>query len=515
MASKSDSSITGAVREPAPRSAESRPAVLPEAWNFTRERWARILAVSVVLLIPCYWHREIEADDLGSHLYNAWLVQLIHRGQVHGLWIDHRWNNVLFDYLLSGFGDLFGLHVGEKIAVSLAVLIFFWGMFALVSGAAERAAWYLVPCFALFTYGWTFSMGLFNYYLAIGLSFFAIAIIWRGKHSEWLAAAAIVPLVILAHPLGFFWLLGAAVYVVAAERISPRYHFLLLLAALAGLFGVHELLWHHYVVEAQEDPFYLYSGADQLYLFGERYRIVESALLAFAVAVVAVDAIQQRHQRRFWKGYFIPLQMYALALAAVPLLPNGIRIPNHIGALALLTERLTSVSAVLLCCVLGGAKPHKWHLAASMAIAAVFFSFMYQDTGTLNKMEESIVKLVRTLPPNQRVMGTILPPDESRVSIQHMLDRACIGYCFSYGNYEPGCKMFRVRAVAGNPYVLSDYLLAVQTETGEYVVKPDDLPAYQVYQCSDETWTALCIHPLKAGERNNAVVDLGEDDDDK
>ena len=41
--------------------------------------------------------------------------------------------------------------------------------------------------------------------------------------------------------------------------------------------------------------------------------------------------------------------------------------------------------------------------------------------------------------------------------IQHMIDRACIGYCFSYGNYEPSSGVFRVRAAPGNPYMLSDY----------------------------------------------------------
>jgi hypothetical protein len=112
---------------------------------------------------------------------------------------------------------------------------------------------------------------------------------------------------------------------------------------------------------------------------------------------------------------------------------------------------------------------------------------------------------VRTLPRDQRVMGTILPPADSRVTIQHILDRACIGYCFSYGNYEPGCKMFRVRANPGNPCVLSDYSLAVEMEDGYYTVQPADLPVYQVYQCG-ANGTNLCIHPLEAGEEND---DLG------
>ena len=66
------------------------------------------------------------------------------------------------------------MHSLRLIAVSLAVLIFFWGLFALVSAATRRAPWFLVPCFALFTYGSTFHLGFFNYYLSLGLAFFII-----------------------------------------------------------------------------------------------------------------------------------------------------------------------------------------------------------------------------------------------------------------------------------------------------------------------------------------------------
>jgi len=187
------------------------------------------------------------------------------------------------------------------------------------------------------------------------------------------------------------------------------------------------------------------------------------------------------------------------------LLPHSIRIPQHVGAIALLTDRLTSVSAALLLCVLGTLRPSRWHFAALLVIAGAFFVLVYRDTGVINRMEDQVVRLVHTLPPNQRVLGTIEPPLDSRVPPQHILDRACIGYCFSYGNYEPGTAMFRVRAMPGNPYVLSSYDLAVEMEEGDYTVTPQDLFVYQVYQCS-MSGTELCIHPLEAGEDND---DLG------
>ena len=89
-----------------------------------------------------------------------------------GLWTAPQHTNVLFDILLSNLGPVFGWWAAEKLAVSAAVLIFFWGAFALVAAAVQRPPWSLLPCIALITYGWTFHLGFFNYYLSLGLSFF-------------------------------------------------------------------------------------------------------------------------------------------------------------------------------------------------------------------------------------------------------------------------------------------------------------------------------------------------------
>ena len=284
-----------------------------------------------------------------------------------------------------------------------------------------------------------------------------------------MVAGALALLALVAHPLGFAWLVAAAAYVLIAETAPRgRYQLLLFAAGGASLVALHRYLWGHYNVYRGAGPPYMYNGADQLLLFGPRYRVPEIALLAFAFIALAVDIIRRRREPTLWKSYAIPLQLYVLVELAVHLLPGGIHFPPPTAALALLTERLTSVSAVLACCLLGAMQPRKWHLAGFAAIAVVFFSFLYQDTATVDRMEQQVVRLVSELPPNQRVMATILPPSGSRVLIQHIVDRACIGRCFSYGNYEPSTGLFRVRALPGNPYVLSDYGLAVDMENGEY-----------------------------------------------
>jgi hypothetical protein len=482
---------------------EASAPTLIQSVRFVRNHWLKFLVISALVLTPCFWHRRIVAGDLGSHLYNAWLVQLIERGQTPGLWIAHQWNNVLFDFLLSGLGKIFDLHVAEKIAVSLSVLVFFWGMVALVCAATWRVPWFLLPCIGMFTYGFTFHMGFFNYFLALGFSFFALAIFWRGKGWERLVAATFAPLILLAHPLGLLWLVGAAAYIGMAQIVPQRYQPLLLLLAVPSLLLARYGLWHLYVVEAPKHAIYLYNGADQLVLFGAQYEIPAVVLSLFVITALATDLIHRRREAGLWTHYSIPLQLYIIVSFGVVLLPDAIRIPRYTADVAVLTQRLTTLSAVLICCLLGAMRPRKWHLFGFTTIAIAFFSLLYQSSATLNNMEEQVERLVRTLPLGQRVlMATIDRPPSSRIVIEHMVDRACIGHCFSYGNYEPRSAQFRVRALPGNPYVMNDHYLTTSMEHGtDEVQEKGFLPVYQVYQCTPAR-PNFCIRPFKAGQTN-------------
>ena len=51
-------------------------------------------------------------------------------------------------------------------------------------------------------------------------------------------------------------------------------------------------------------------------------------------------------------------------------------------------------------------------------------------------------------------MAVANAPEDWRVPfIYHSIDRACIGHCFSFANYEASSLQFRVRALAGNSIV--------------------------------------------------------------
>src|SRR3990172_6236879 len=188
---------------PGPTVDPPRPALaLPAARGFCRGRWPLMLAVSAALLVPCLWQRRIQAGDLASHTYNAWLAQLIERGEAPGLSIARQWNNVLFDLALHALANRVGVPAAERIAFAAGVLVVFWGAFALASAASRRAAWTAAPVLAMLAYGWTFQMGFFNYYLSLGLAFFALALLWRGRGWGRAAALPLLPLIWLAHPLG-------------------------------------------------------------------------------------------------------------------------------------------------------------------------------------------------------------------------------------------------------------------------------------------------------------------------
>ncbi len=108
--------------------------------------------------------------------------------------------------------------------------------------------------------------------------------------------------------------------------------------------------------------------------------------------------------------------------------------------------------------------------------------------------------MVSTLPQGSRVMETIqAEPDSRMYFINHIVDRACIGRCFAYGNYEPASRQFRVRANPRNGIVVTSSEDVEAIEEGYYEVQPQDLPAYLIYQCS-ANFADLCIRKLQTGE---------------
>ena len=465
-------------------------------------------SISTLLLVPCWWHRRIEAGDLASHVYNAWLAQLIEKGQAPGLYIAKRWNNILFDVALLRVANLFGLAAAEKVVVSAGVLVFFWGAFALIRTVTERPPWFLTPCIAMLAYGYSFSMGFMNYYLSLGLACFGLAMVWRVQRFEWIAAIPLSVLALLAHPIGFLWLAGTAAYIKVREKLPGWWKLVLPLAAVGAFAAFDWYAWHRPSLFADWDrgPFYLYNGADQLALYGKRYFLLASAAVLFGLICVALDSYERRRKGSSWKPFELPFELYAVTFCATALLPENLRPSIYGGWIGLLGSRLTSISAILGLCFLGCLKPRRWHVAGFSVCAIVFFAFLYRDTSWLNQLEANAEKLVSDLPAGTRVIVTVRAPADSRISfIGHSVERACIGHCVSYANYEPASGEFRVRVRKGSPVVTSSTDDAEDMASGEYEVDDTDLPLKQIYQCDARNLTKLCIRDLEAGETNGRM----------
>jgi hypothetical protein len=252
----------------------------------------------------------------------------------------------------------------------------------------------------------------------------------------------------------------------------------------------------------------IYNGSDQLALYDMRYYILSGVALVFGVACFVADRLRRDRAPESWAAMRLPLELHWFVVFAVYVLPDVLRVPLYSGWVGALALRLTTVAAVLGLCVLSLMKPRMWPTAGFAVIAIAFFTFLYQDTAALNRMEAQIDSLIEsTVPAGGRVTATIWAPSDSRLPfIVHMVDRACVGKCFSFQNYEPPSRQFRVRvAKGGSPLNTGDSDASQQMEAGEYVVQPADLPVAQIYQCDEDDLTRLCVRQLAAGEANGRI----------
>src|SRR6202171_4417144 len=205
-----------------------------------------VAAISAILLTPCFWQRRIQAGDLSSHIYNSWLAQQIDLGRAPGLTIAPVATNVLFDLILSGLFRTLGAEPAQRIAVSLVVLIFFWGAFALATATGKAPPWFLVPCLAMLTFGWVFHMGFFNFYLAAGLSLWALALNLKRGVIPHVVAAVLLVIAYPAHAIPPLWAACVMGYTLIAQRLAWRERLVFFVVALCGIAGMGHWLTTRY-----------------------------------------------------------------------------------------------------------------------------------------------------------------------------------------------------------------------------------------------------------------------------
>jgi hypothetical protein len=397
------------------------------------------------------------------------------------------------------------------VVVTLAVLIFFWGTFALVARLGGQAPWFLTPCLAMLAYGYCFNMGFFNYFLSIGLAGFSLAIFLGGRREDRIAGLLFLPVIYFAHPVGFLFVVSAMAYLAARAWLPGWWKVAPPVAAISGIAVVRWILvrresWD--VDWTKDGPFYVMNGSDQLVLYGSQYSSLAQVAVLFGVICVAVDAILRRKEgRATWKVFWLPLELYAVALIATALLPENIRTNPEEGWMGLLVSRLTMVSAIFGLGVLAGMKPRKWHLAGFALLAAGFFVFLYDDTAYLNQIEKSAQNLLWQVPYGTRMVSDLSTLPDSRIEfVGHLAERVCIGHCIAYFNYEAPSRQFRVRAEQGSPMALYSYAEFEQKVKPVYVFQERDLPLVLLYQCDEKDLTRLCLRPLAAGDTEGGIT---------
>lgn len=485
--------------KPAIASLSPTSAVL-RAVRSVRAHWIAYILCSVLLLVPCFWHRHIEACDLGSHLYTAWLTQAVSQGLIPGLHLQRQFTNIFFDVLLSSLFPYVGATGAERIAVSFCVLVFFWGSFAFASAAARMPAWKVAPLLAMITYGAIFHWGFFNCYLSVGFSFFGLALITTGAGGDFVLLPLLVAVAAVAHPMGAACLVVLGMYVAALRRLSAGWRFVASGAMLGVAFAARGLLVRHAELLPREIHRYWLLGADQLIVFGRPFFWIAVAAGALCLGALMLALIRiPRLRLAPW------LQFYVVIALVVCFAPGGLYNHKTFGMMGYLPDRGSLYSAVALALLIGCCRPRLWFTAGCTVLALVFFGFVYRDTGILERRGEKVAQLVRGYE-GRRVIGMIQPVPGWRIDRDHSLDRACIGHCYAYDNYEPNSGQFRLRADADNRVVESDADALDAMEDGSYVVQQRDLPLYQVYQCDDGIYD-LCATELHAGEKNGDQPD--------
>jgi hypothetical protein len=461
----------------------------------TQKRAVKYGLISTVLLVPCFWQSRLQAGDLSSHIYNAWLAQLIETGRAPGLSIAFQTTNVLFDIILSALFKVFGAAAAQRISVSAAVLIFVWGAFAFASKVSGRQSWTLLPSIAIVAYGWVFHAGFFNFYLSLGLCFWALALAWDWTRGRLVAAVVLLAIAYSAHALPVAWAISVLAYVRLALQRRPRlFGGTVLTIVLAGA-----LIDFTMGSKWSPEQITMITGLDQVHVFDAKYWFVYAGML-LVWGLQFAFVLRQSGRRNVLTG--IPFQVCAITAVGILILPNLLTIPGYKHALAFIAERMSLALAICVCALLGMAESRRYPTYGAAAMALLFFGFLYSDERVLNSFEDAMSEVVSQLPPGQRVISGVDDPYLRVNPLGHMIDRVCVGRCYSYANYEPSTGQFRIRAVAENPIVISTYEESWQLQNGIYVVKDRDLPLYQVIL---DRSNRLSVRSLRAGAPSGII----------
>jgi len=358
--------------------------------TLARERWW-YAAVSGLLLPPCFWQPRLQAGDLSSHMYNAWLTQLVESGRTEGLMTVRHSTDILFDLMLDRLFHLLGPEFAQRIAVSVSVLVFVWGAFAFVSAVVGRRSWHIMPCLAMLAYGWVFHMGFFNFYLSLGLCFWGMSLAWDMIPRRVLWAVPLFGLAYLAHALPVIWTLTLLTYICMARHMTV-FHRVCLTAGFVGfLVGLHGVAGQILLTRWSAAQLSASTGVERISTLDSKYYWVLMGLSA-VWAIWFLSLLRDRGARQVVAS--IPFQLCVISAAAVFVLPGTVLIPGFYHALSYIGERMSVGVAVCVCALLGAVRPRRIEKCALAVVSIAFFALMYVDERAINSIEDRLQDLI-------------------------------------------------------------------------------------------------------------------------
>jgi len=328
-----------------------------------------------------------------------------------------------------------------------------------------------------------------------------MALLWRPRLPWCWLAIPLAALALLAHVLPLAWALAALLYV-HAVRMVPKSQkvlvflgttFLLIFAQFALLARFPANTWSLADLVSSEAVLGL-TGAGQCWLYGPEYAIVVGGIL-----VIWLVLFLQRLDRRSILDDPV-IHIWGLSILVYVLMPKVILFPQYQQPLGFMPYRISLFIAVLLCAVVSCGAHGRNLTRVSGLLASVFFTLMYLDARSLNRVETDLAGMVSNLPPSSRVAAALVDSGSWRLKgLEHVGAAACLERCFDYGNYEPPSAQFRVRVSGPNGVVASDMATVSEIGSGEHIVTPGEAPLYTV--CAPQAGNApFELRKLGAGE---------------
>jgi hypothetical protein len=464
-----------------------------------------LLAVALLLLVPCFWQPHIAAGDLASHSYNAWLANEVRQGRAPGLEIVNPKTNILADWALDVLLNRYGRQWAEPLIVSFAVELFFWGAFLWISVVHQRRSWLVAPSLGMLTYGLVFHFGFLNFYLATGFSLWMMYFLWRPTRRRFVLAATMAILAFLAHVLPLAWAVGMVIYWRVSQKVSRHERPMLLIGA-ASLFiliqvGLTTFLPSRWTLD---QVFSIQGisglvGVEQVWLYGTKYLVITTGLLLLwgILFMERLDAGEMSAD---------PIvHLWGLNILAFIIMPAGVQLPGYDFPLLYIPQRMSLFVGVTFLAMVSKGQHGRSVTRSSALLAAVFFTALFLDVRSINRIEEQIASLLAALPPGQRVVTVLRDSGSPRLNgLVHVGSGACIGRCFDYANYEPPTKQFRIRVVGLTPVNADNMDLVRELEEGRHIVTKEEAPLYSVCSSGDEE-NPLVLKKLKAGDKTCLV----------